>query len=415
MDDLLDWRSRVAPAQKGILEAAVAAAGETGVALYTVGGPVRDLLLGIQFVDIDLVVEQRGDEFAASLAERLGGRLQSFPRFLTWRIDIGDGSPIDITTARTETYRQPGALPIVEPSTIHEDLFRRDFAANAVALDLLSGKTIDPAGGIADIRDGILRVLHPQSFIDDPTRMLRGIRIATRLGFSFDAETAELIRRCSETDVLAAISRERVWREILIAMADSEPAETLIAMRQWGLLEPFLETSSFNDELLRSAGRQLSIPTDIDREVVFAGVLLEGAAQPERTLDGAGFSLARKKRAVALVDDAHQLSRQLTEADSPLEQLRLCAGASDEVNVVAASVSSDAAEMIRQFAGYANLALGIRGDELELPPGPHIAKALESTREAVFLGVIPPGEALAFARNIGLQYLSDEKERDSGA
>jgi tRNA nucleotidyltransferase/poly(A) polymerase len=415
MDDLLNWRSRVAPAQREIFEAAVAAAGDTGVDLYTAGGPVRDLLLGIPFVDIDLVVEHEGEGFADSLAGRLGGRVQSFPRFLTWRVDIGDGTPIDITTARTEIYRQPGALPSVAASTIHQDLFRRDFAANAVALNLLSGETIDPAGGIADIREGILRVLHPRSFIDDPTRMLRGIRIATRLRFSFDADTAKLISRSAEMAALTTISRERVWREILIAIADSEPAETLIALRRWGLLDPFLETSFFDDNLLRHAGRQLSLAAGIDREVVFAGVLLEGAAQPDRTLEGAGFSVARKKKAVALVDDARLLSRQLAEANTAREGLRLCARASDEVKVVAAAVSDHAKGLILRFAGYEKLALGFRGDELELPPGPHIARALEAAREAVFLDLIPPGEALAFARNIGLQYLRDEKERDSGA
>ncbi len=412
MSDLPDWRSRVAPAQRRILERAVDAARDTGIRLFIVGGPVRDLALGIPFVDIDLVVENGGESLAARLAEALEAEVQSFPRFLTWRLDAGDGAPIDITTARTESYEHPGALPVVAQSTLREDLFRRDFAANSVALDLLTNEITDPTGGLADIRAGIMRVLHSRSFIDDPTRMLRGIRIATRLGFQFEPATADLIRESAAECALETVSRERVWREIFIATKDARPAATLVAMRRWGLLDPFLLTSSGNDDLLQQVDDHLSIAERIDREVTYVGILTERAEQPGRSLEGAGFSNSRTNKTVTLVDDARLLAGQLEQARTPVEQLRLCARASDETRAVASAMSEAAAAKIRQFRDYPRLALGFRGDELGLPAGPHIARALEATREAVYLELVPPEKARAFARRAGLKYLDAGNEED---
>lgn len=413
MDSLFDWRSRAGPVQRNILEAAAAAARDAGSRLFIAGGPVRDLALGIPFVDIDLVVEQNGQAVVSRLAETLEAEVQTFPRFLTWRIDSGDGSLIDITTARTELYAHPGALPVVAASTIGEDLLRRDFAANAIALDLATSEVIDPTGGSSDIGHRVMRVLHERSFHDDPTRMLRGIRIATRLGFHFDPATANLIREAVAQNALGSISRERVWREIFIAMRDSRPAETLIEMRRLGLLEPFLFTSAGHEDVLRLVEQNLSVTSKVDREVIYSGVLLGDAPRPGESLVGSGFSKARARKTASLMNESRLLVDRLARAASPLEQLRLSAHAGDEARIVAAAISDDAARTIQRFAGYTQVALGFRGDELGLPPGPHIASALEAAREAVFLEVIPASDARTFARSIGLKYLNGEIEDDS--
>lgn len=413
MDSPFDWRGRVAPAQRNLLDAALNAARDAGARLFLAGGPVRDLALGIPFVDIDLVVERNGAAVVSSLARSLEAEVQTFPRFLTWRIDAGDGSPIDVTTARTELYANPGALPVVAASTIGEDLFRRDFAANAIALDLATSEVVDPTGGMSDVRNRVMRVLHERSLIDDPTRMLRGIRIATRLGFQFDAATAALVRQAVAQNAIESISRERVWREIFIAMKDSRPAETLIGMRKWDLLEPFLLSSAASDDLLRQIDQSLALTPQADREVIYSGVLLGDASHPGESLEGSGFSKARARRAATLMNDARLLADGLERAATPLKQLRLAAQAGDETRVVAGAISDDAARTLRGFAGYRQVALGFRGDELGLPAGPHIARALEAAREAVFLEVIPPAEARTFARSIGLKYLNGEIEDDS--
>ncbi len=162
-----------------------------GQPVYLVGGAVRDLLLGHGRVDIDLVVE--GD--AAGLAARLGADVVEHERFATAKARL-DGHEVDIASARNEVYLHPGALPEVEPSSLGDDLARRDFTINAMAIPL--GREpilIDPHGGRDDLAAGLLRVLHPRSFADDPTRALRAARYAARFGFALEAETAELLGR----------------------------------------------------------------------------------------------------------------------------------------------------------------------------------------------------------------------------
>ncbi|HVC06770.1 MAG TPA: hypothetical protein VND98_04185 [Solirubrobacterales bacterium] len=201
-----------------------------GERVYLVGGAVRDLLLGRSRADVDLVVE--GD--AASLAARLGAEVAEHQRFGTARCNL-DGHEIDIAAARAETYPRPGALPEVGPSTIVEDLARRDFTINAMAISL-DGEAglIDPHGGREDLAAGILRVIHPRSFADDPTRALRAARYAARFGFVLEPGTAELL---AEVD-LGSVSADRRRRELLRLAAETEAVRGLALAAQWGLIEP---------------------------------------------------------------------------------------------------------------------------------------------------------------------------------
>jgi tRNA nucleotidyltransferase (CCA-adding enzyme) len=210
------------------LAAVDAAAGDEAV--YLVGGAVRDLLLGRGRSDVDLVVV--GD--AGALAARLGAETIEHERFATAKVEL-DGHEVDIATARTETYPQPGALPEVAPAeTIEADLARRDFTVNAMAIPL-SGQPglIDPCRGQADLEAGLLRVLHDRSFADDPTRALRAARYAARLGFEPEAETAALLRA---TD-LATVSDDRRRAELLRLAAEPAAARGFELLAEWGLVE----------------------------------------------------------------------------------------------------------------------------------------------------------------------------------
>ncbi len=211
------------------LEAVREAGGER---VYLVGGAVRDLLLGRGRADIDLVVA--GDP--ADLAARLGAStLADHGRFATAKIDL-DGHVVDIAGARSETYPRPGALPVVSPTDdIEVDLGRRDFTINAMALPLSGPPAlIDPHGGRADLEHGLLRVLHPRSFVDDPTRAIRAARYAARFGFEPEPETAELLRA---TD-LGAVSAERRRNELLRLAAEPTAAAGVSLLVDWGLLQP---------------------------------------------------------------------------------------------------------------------------------------------------------------------------------
>jgi tRNA nucleotidyltransferase (CCA-adding enzyme) len=198
--------------------------------VFLVGGAVRDLLLGRSRSDIDLVVV--GD--AAALASRLGAEVISHERFATAKVGL-DGHEVDIAAARSESYPHPGALPKVEPAAgLEVDLARRDFTVNAMAIPL-SGepRLIDHHGGAADLAAGLLRVLHPRSFEDDPTRALRAARYAARFGFSLEPGTATLLRG---TD-LGTVSSDRRDAELLRLAGEADAPRGFALLAEWGLLE----------------------------------------------------------------------------------------------------------------------------------------------------------------------------------
>lgn len=198
--------------------------------VYLVGGAVRDLLLGRARADVDLVVE--GD--AAALAERLGGAEKAHERFGTVEVEV-EGHVLDIATARTESYPRPGALPEVAPAaSIEADLGRRDFTINAMAIPLAGEpRLIDPHGGQEDLDRGELRVLHPNSFVDDPTRAIRAARYGARFGFSPEPETFELLRR---TD-LSTVSADRRRAELERLAAEPSGRLGLGLLAGWGLID----------------------------------------------------------------------------------------------------------------------------------------------------------------------------------
>ncbi|HBN07369.1 MAG TPA: hypothetical protein DD435_01550 [Cyanobacteria bacterium UBA8530] len=180
--------------------------------LYLVGGAVRDLLLGRPNLDIDLVVEGDAIRLAESWAKQKDYLCIPHPPFGTALLVTPNGFDIDVAMAREEYYPHPNALPIVEPASIRQDLFRRDFAVNAMGLDLSRGKLVDPFGGREDLEKKVLRVLHRLSFIEDPTRILRGIRLAVRLGFSFEENSQNLARYSASR--LGETGGERFKREL---------------------------------------------------------------------------------------------------------------------------------------------------------------------------------------------------------
>ncbi|MFL5871008.1 MAG: CCA tRNA nucleotidyltransferase [Solirubrobacterales bacterium] len=210
-------------------EAARAAADRAGVDALLVGGAVRDALLGRSTNNLDLVVV--GDPLP--LVEALGGDARVHDRFGTATVATAAG-PIDVARARAETYERPGALPTVAPAGLDEDLARRDFTVNAIAIALDEpGRPIDPHDGIADLGAAALRVLHDRSFVDDPTRALRAARYASRLGFDLEPETAELIR---STD-LETVSADRVEAELRRLASEPSPRRGFELLAEWGLFE----------------------------------------------------------------------------------------------------------------------------------------------------------------------------------
>jgi tRNA nucleotidyltransferase (CCA-adding enzyme) len=338
--------------------------------VYVVGGAVRDLLLGRGRSDLDLVVE--GD--AGALAARLGSdTVAEHERFATVKVELG-GHEIDIAGARTETYPSPGALPVVEPAAaIEADLARRDFTVNAIALPLGGGEPLDPHGGRADLAAGLLRVLHPGSFADDPTRAIRAARYAARLGFELEPGTEALLRA---TD-LGTVSEDRRRAELRRLAAEATAPRGFGLLVEWGLIEP------------REGGVEL------------AARLLELLAEP------AWADLVPRAAAVlAAVLGPAGAERELAAAapERPSEGVALARG-HDPVELALARGLG--AEWLDEYVGsWRSVALEIDGEDLiaaGVPPGPALGRGLEAALRRKLDGEVSGREeelaaALAAAR-----------------
>ncbi|MCL6635911.1 MAG: CBS domain-containing protein, partial [Peptococcaceae bacterium] len=189
-------KKNVSPVLYRIMEEAGAVGREMGYGIYAAGGLVRDAFLGVENFDLDLVVEGDGIALARALGGRYGAKVRAHEQFGTAEI-VFPGFKVDVATARLEFYAYPAALPQVESSTLHQDLYRRDFTINAMAIALNRGhfgELLDYFGGQKDLQRRQIRVLHSLSFLDDPTRAIRAVRFAVRLGFEIAAETRHLVR-----------------------------------------------------------------------------------------------------------------------------------------------------------------------------------------------------------------------------
>jgi tRNA nucleotidyltransferase (CCA-adding enzyme) len=394
-------------AQKRALDLVKEVAAEKGLRPFLVGGPVRDLLLGrYAVIDIDLTLEDGGDTLAQALAKRVSGRLRSFPQFLTYKVTV-DGQPeIDIATARKERYRSPGALPTVTAGRLKDDLLRRDFSINAMAVDLMNGELHDPAGGQRDLAAMSIRVLHEQSFLDDPTRIFRAVRLATRLGFSLETQTARLLESAVASGALMTIARERIWRELFLAFDEENAPHAIAALSAAGVLEILFGRRPPDPDLGARLERTAAAlaGTDLDRQVMYTAAILHGDASPV-DLEGSGFSQKRARNVVQLANELSPFTDALLESGSDLQRFELFKQASPEMLSIVAAVVPEERANVARFQEFQSFKLPIRGNDLEVPPGPHVAKALERTREAVFIGEIPPEEARAFAREMAIRYL----------
>jgi len=198
-----------------------------GQSLHLVGGGVRDLLLGQSTLDLDLVAEGDAINLAYQLAGITGAKVTTHHRFLTANLKW-DKWDIDIATARSETYIRPGALPTVKPGSLENDLFRRDFTINTMAIGLIPdrwGEITDLYGGRDDLNKGLIRILHEGSFIDDATRIWRALRYEQRLDFKLEPKTRRLLKR--DTPMLETISGDRLRREMELVLKEEFPEKVI--------------------------------------------------------------------------------------------------------------------------------------------------------------------------------------------
>lgn len=326
------------------VEAAASVARRRGEGVYVVGGVVRDLLMGRQAgdQDLDLVVEGDAAGFAAALSAQVGGSVLTHPAFLTAKVvapflSHGGAPPLlaelDVATARCERYSRPGALPSVSASTLAEDLWRRDFSINAMAVPLdvyalhrrlaerdphaahprggavLTGALIDPCAGREALRERVVRTLHERSFIDDPTRLFRAVRYCTRLEFTCAQETQVQFDAAVAAGVVSAVSARRVWNEAVLAFDEPNVARLLEHFLQRGLfvqhgVVSLASRARLSEAVQRMEGvRTVVAPVDFKQ----AGRLVLLATLPEQ----------ERARIVAAVQERRALVKQvfLLQAD----------------------------------------------------------------------------------------------------
>jgi tRNA nucleotidyltransferase (CCA-adding enzyme) len=216
---------------------AIASLGDRPEGVFLVGGTLRDILLGEENFDLDIAVEGDAIAFARALAATLGGRVTPHEKFGTAVVLYEPDGRVDVVTTRTEFYDSPGALPTVERAGLREDLFRRDFTINAMAVSLKAsdfGRLVDPFGGRADLESRVLRVLHNLSFIDDPTRIFRAVRYEARHGFRLEEHSARLARGCIDMGLVGDLSSVRLRDELVALLEEPAAAGGIVRLGEIG-------------------------------------------------------------------------------------------------------------------------------------------------------------------------------------
>jgi tRNA nucleotidyltransferase (CCA-adding enzyme) len=249
--------------------------------LYLVGGVVRDLFLERANFDFDLVVEGDAIALARKLARDSRAKLTVHTRFGTAKLDY-PGFSLDLATARLETYSRPGALPTVKPGNLADDLIRRDFSINAMALHLNPqsfGELVDLYHGKEDLDKKVIRILHPRSFTDDATRILRAIRYEQRLGFKLDVETEKLFRR--DVAMLDTISGDRKRHELELILKEDEPERILRRAEELGVLSQLHPSLKGNGRLTKAFAQARQMGKRISLSALYLCLLIYNLNEKE--------------------------------------------------------------------------------------------------------------------------------------
>jgi tRNA nucleotidyltransferase (CCA-adding enzyme) len=355
-------------------------------AVYLVGGAVRDLVLGAAPLDLDLVID--GD--LEAVAALLGTPDRVHDRFDTLTVSLGDAT-YDLARARTETYERPGALPTVAPAGIGEDLERRDFTANAVALGLtqtVRGRLLEARGGLEDIRGRRLRVLHDLSFIDDPTRLLRLARYAGRLEFSVEDHTRALAEAAVDGGAVDTVSGPRLGMELRLLAEQGDPVRGFRILSELGVdeaLAPRFGIRSDDRAHLARLGLELLPADGAPADLILAVAALD--IRPEELkglLARCAFPAARRDRITAAAGRASKLAQQLREAHDP-SQIAAAVGSGPVELVALAGAMGGESGARRWLEDLRHVRLTIDGDDLlgaGVAPGPQVGAGLAAARAA---------------------------------
>jgi tRNA nucleotidyltransferase (CCA-adding enzyme) len=393
-------------------EELLAAAEQHGGRVELVGGAVRDLMLGASPRELDVIVDSGVEQLASALAETLQGKLTLHERFGT-AVVCGESASVDLATIRAESYCAPGALPGVEPGTPEQDLQRRDFTVNAIAVGLAgehAGQVRAVAGALEDIAARRLRVLHEGSFRDDPTRILRLARYAARLGFEIEPHTAVWAQEALRAGALQTLSGERLGAELRLALGEPDPVSPLAELDRMGVFAAWEPGVSFDEHVARMALELM--PEDGSPQVMLAASLLlelcdsldEEETEPAMRgfLHDLALPAGEGERTFGVAVTASFAIDHLAGTDTTVDLLELTIGSSVESLALAAAVceldegpESYGRRLVEEWLGERrHVTLEVTGDDLiaaGVPEGPEVGVRLEESYRLLLEERIEPG------------------------
>lgn len=386
--------------------------------LFLVGGSLRDVLLGRPVLDLDLASEGDAAELARDGAALLGGEVRIHPPFLTASLFVPGGPRVDLVRTRRELYPSAGVLPEVYPASITEDLARRDFAVNAMALRICASgemELLDPHGGREDLAGRRLRILHPASFRDDPTRALRGVRFELRLGFCFDSATAAALAEAVRAGCFAAVSGARLGAELALLAREPRGLDRGLArLAELGLLavlHPGLRGSSETQASLAAASAHaLLLPRASELAISPYRLLLLGL--------GLELGAGEQSELAARLEPRQEEAELLAQGAARVQRLLLSLTATTRPHAAARALELLSAEELARLAvedGWPGIwarrfdrelrhvKVRLTGEDLKrdgVAPGPLLGEILREVRNARLDGRISAEDELRFAREV---------------
>jgi len=391
---------------------------------YLVGGTVRDLLLGTENLDIDVVVEGNAIGLGERLAKDLHGIIVSHKRFGTCTVTTPEYLKIDFATARKETYDKPAALPTVQFSSLKDDLIRRDFTINAMAISLNDkdfGHLVDFFDGTGDLSRRIIKALHDKSFIDDPTRILRAIKLEQRMKFSIEPYTSNLIRKSIEKEIYKKLEEPRLRDEIILILREKGPFNIIKRMDDFKALKiihPYLKLHKTLRETIASIDKACMWYQDnsprrrlIEKWLIYLMALFDDVSYDGTVYFCNKFEFKRgeRLRIMSYKKDGSRILKILNSKNKilPSKIYHLLEPLSHEVTLLLMAVSrSDIGRgrIMEFFHKYNGMHPAVRGDDIKalgVKAGPHFAKIMERILYKKLDGILKSKEEeIEYARKL---------------
>ncbi len=432
-EDINELMARRLPKKvMGILYLLGQKADKNNYKIYGVGGFVRDLFLGIENLDLDVVVEKDAIGFAKIAKRYFGGDLKVFPQFQTARLALPSGMKIDFATARLEFYAFPAASPDVEESTIKQDLFRRDFTINTLAVELNSssfGKLLDFFNGRRDLKNAVIRVLYNLSFVEDPTRIFRAIRFETRLGFQIEEETVLFIKNSLSTGVLDKLPGEKLYEEFRNIINEPNFHQSFKRMDELGIFSaifPDLKLDRQKFSILKNIEYILNWYYNrsqrdhfVSKEAMVFTALLMDQPKPIVSSLCERLKIPVKTREVIItsIDNVEKLADELSIEKKNSELAAALENFALETILFVLARKEDSkikAKIYHYLENISGVGTSITGKDLRnlgINPGPHYKEALEEVKKARLDGLVStPEEELDFV----LEFFEKKGEKELG-